>query len=101
VEITMILTGGNTYQAIIGSFAGGGTVDFYITAIDSSPNSNSITDDNDGHYYGFNIMVEPIPTSNPTPTPSTTPTNDSPIAFYITILAIIGLALFRSLRKKH
>ncbi len=52
---SMCLDSGSTYNCSIGFFAAGQELEFYITAIDNSLNSNEATDDNDGIYYSLLI----------------------------------------------
>ncbi|MHA1187620.1 MAG: hypothetical protein ACTSSK_12255, partial [Candidatus Heimdallarchaeota archaeon] len=47
---------GSMYEATIGAFSYSDLIEYYITAIDDSPNHNSATDDNGGLYYSFTII---------------------------------------------
>ncbi|NHJ49922.1 MAG: hypothetical protein FK733_19170 [Asgard group archaeon] len=81
LSITMTLVAGDTYRATIGPYAVGDVIDYYIVAIDDSPNHNSTTENNGGLYYSIEII--------PTPTPTETST----IVYYIPVLAIMALAI--------
>ncbi len=47
---------GSKYEVTIGSFSYDDLIEYYITAIDDSPNHNSATDNNGGSYYTFTIL---------------------------------------------
>ena len=58
--VTMTLSTGSTYQAIIGPFSDGDTIEYFITAIDDSTIQNEATEDNSGLYYSF-VISSSIP----------------------------------------
>jgi hypothetical protein len=81
----MVLISGDTYGASLGPYAVGVVVDYYVVAVDDSPNHNSATNDNDGHYYSFEVI--------------STPTEVGSLVYYIPVLAIFALALV--IRRKR
>jgi hypothetical protein len=55
---TMVwIAGGNYYTSILGIFAAGSNIQYYILAIDSSVNHNQAINNNSGLYYGFNVLL--------------------------------------------
>ncbi len=55
-EVNMTLISGNLYSVIIGSFAGGDIIEYYISAVDNSVNHNIAINDNSGLYYSFTVF---------------------------------------------
>ncbi|NHJ84485.1 MAG: hypothetical protein FK734_03435 [Asgard group archaeon] len=84
ITLEMVLLYDNTYGIIIGAFVVGDLIDYYITAIDNSPNHNSAIDDNDGLYYSFEI--------------ESTPTVTTSLSYLLPLVSILALILIR--RKK-
>jgi len=68
----MSLLSGDTYTVTIGPFAESSTIEYYITALDASSNSNTATDDNGGAYYSFVVATQ---TTESTTTSTSTTTN--------------------------
>jgi len=81
---TMLLISGDQYKTTIGTFVAGDLIEFYITAIDDSPNTNTATDDNGGVYYSFTVLAHS--TSNTT------------LLALLPIVAVLALALIRKKR---
>ncbi|MHA1532484.1 MAG: hypothetical protein ACTSR6_10845, partial [Candidatus Heimdallarchaeota archaeon] len=81
---TMILSSGSSYGAAIGPFTTGAVVDFYIVAVDDSPNHNSATEDNSGAYYSFTVV---------------TSTTEVSLYYILPILAIFSLIVLIRKRK--
>ena len=81
---TMLLISGDQYKTTIGTFAAADLIEFYITATDDSPNTNTATDDNGGAYYSFTVLAHS--TSNTT------------LLALLPIVAVLALALIRKKR---
>ncbi|MHA1200876.1 MAG: hypothetical protein ACTSQF_16300, partial [Candidatus Heimdallarchaeaceae archaeon] len=58
--VLMNLLQGNTYFVIIGPFALGSFVEYFIQATDNSPNQNQGINSNEGDFFSFH--VDPFPT---------------------------------------
>ena len=70
----------DTYYAILGPFTESFFVEYYIVAVDSSPNINEAIDDNSGSYYSYTVQSEPTPppeTITITPPPGTVTINET------------------------
>ncbi|MBN1328049.1 MAG: hypothetical protein JXA54_01135, partial [Candidatus Heimdallarchaeota archaeon] len=89
-SVSMVLVDGSTYGITIGTFSYNDFIEYYIIAIDNSPNHNIITDNNNGLYYSFVITAG-----------STTSTSSTNIAYFIPILALFGIASISLFRKKQ
>jgi hypothetical protein len=85
LSITMTLIATDTYKATIGPFAVGDVIEYYIVAIDDSPNHNSATDDNGGLYYSFEIK--------------SSITEVNALVYFIPILALVALGI--TVRRKR
>ncbi len=95
----MILISGTTYQVNLGSFAGGTTIDYKISAIDSVIGSNEDVNDNGGSNFSF--IIQSLSSSPPpTSTPSTTPTNQLAIALLIPFSVIMLISIIIIRKKK-
>lgn len=73
-DASLVFTSGSNYEATIGSFDYDDEIEYYIVAVDDSPNHNEATDDNSGTYYSFIITSSDVtgPTiNNVNHTPST------------------------------
>ena len=81
----MSLVSGSTYQAVIGPFVDGAVVEYYIKAVDSSPNHNIIENKNSGSYYSFTVIEQE--------------TEKGPYAFVFTLFAVFSLVSL--VRKKQ
>ncbi|RLI67584.1 MAG: hypothetical protein DRO63_04410, partial [Candidatus Gerdarchaeota archaeon] len=57
---TMTLDTADWYTLTIGPFEYGSIIDYYLKAIDNSPNQNVVTSDNGGLYYNFTISSSDI-----------------------------------------
>jgi hypothetical protein len=91
ISIEMIETTTNNYSITLGSFAAGSFVQYYIEAVDDSPNSNDVIDDNDGNYYFFKVNADP-----------TTSTVVSPfIGGFLSLLIITSLSFIVVKYLKH
>ncbi len=98
-DIAMILISGTTYQVNLGSFAGGTTIDYKISAIDSVIGSNEDVNDNGGSNFSF--IIQSLSSSPPpTSTPSTTPTNQLAIALLIPFSVIMLISIIIIRKKK-
>ncbi len=56
IDVNMTFTSGDTYEVTIGLFAYDSEIEYYIVAVDDSPNHNSATNNNSGSYYTFTIV---------------------------------------------
>ncbi|HUU79291.1 MAG TPA: hypothetical protein VMX55_13180 [candidate division Zixibacteria bacterium] len=56
VDIDMTFMPWDTYEVSIGAFDYADFIEYYIIAIDDSPNHNEVTDDNGGTYYNCTIV---------------------------------------------
>lgn len=92
-SIDMSLIGSNSYQATIGICDYNDFIEYYFVAVDASPNSNSVTDDNNGTNYSFTIassdVTGPI-ISGISHTPEN-PTADQNITITCTVLDTSGI----------
>ncbi|MHA1557741.1 MAG: hypothetical protein ACTSPM_12505, partial [Candidatus Heimdallarchaeota archaeon] len=60
ITVSMTQIADVTYEAEIGPFGYADLIEYYITAIDNSPNNNEATDDNGGEYYSFIITSSDV-----------------------------------------
>ena len=96
ISTSMVAISSFTYSVDIGIFNPGETIDYYIVAVDDTPNCNTATADNDGSYYNFTIEEQ---TPTPTPTSETPTTSEGTLLAILPIFALLGLVLVR--RKKN
>ena len=82
ITLTMTLISGNTYGATIGTFAAGDIIEYYILAVDDSPNHNTRLNDNNELYFSFEVQSIP-------------PTETTSLLFSLTLVAILALALIK------
>ncbi len=81
VTTSMFLISDDQYKAIIGPFAVGSQIEFYITATDDSRNSNTAIDDNEGAFYRFTVLTQT--------------TSNSTLLVLLPIVAMLALTLTR------
>lgn len=90
----LTLNSGITYRVVIGPFAPGTTIEFYVTAVDNSDNSNVATNDNNGSYYS--ILIQ---STNPTTTTPIT-THNSGIGIVFSMFVLVAIAPLFIIRRK-
>lgn len=64
--VNMTNTGGNVYEATLGRFNAGDTIEYYIVAYDNSVAHNKATDNNGGVFYKIDITQPSTSSSGPT-----------------------------------
>ncbi len=81
ITLTMTLISGNTYGATIGTFAAGDIIQYYIVAVDDSPNQNMETNNNDGLYFSFEVQ--------------SISTGITSLLFALPLIAVLALSLLK------
>ena len=56
IHVNMTHTAGMEYKISIGPFSYNAFIQYYVTAVDDSPNNNTATNDNEGSYYDFTVV---------------------------------------------
>jgi branched-chain amino acid transport system substrate-binding protein len=100
--VTMIKQSDNTYSANLGAFDNGDTVQYYVIATDGSSNYNTATNDNNGNYYSFSVLIPTTTVESTTSETSEPLIFDSPMFFHPLELLVLGLTIifFQRITKK-